>query len=845
MLKTLKIMGKDIFGLRFLSLATLCGLFLSAQGQDCDSNLGSTDFSPKAGGGLYYDVDNVKTGGPSGALLTSGGDLPSDLEDFLSTKSHIHAATSNPYSLNAQVAADDLEEGVDYDPDTLNFKNIDKSMLLVHPTGKLSEIYSMRVYSAKPGTEYKVTFTLYNVMNAKGSVAKKYPSYAGYSPFDIMVGTPQNSYGEGMKEVSSLTENAGVGKLEMSDDSKTYTYTGKVGNDESSIYFAIWTGYNFVEGATIGISDIKIEGCINPRISSGQGLEVCQGEQTSLMLDREYGAKTYKWEKSTDGGSSWTTISTKKTALDEVNTKTLYRCVVDGVESNTLTVETMVCCEVNGKPASRKVVVEDNFGYFKNEHLYVDSEGNETTTPKTYAPFRATTTFTIPEHTFDPTGQIGDDYFGVIVPFPEGFYRLEGSDQPLHTTWFDGVSQDHTSMVSGKDNSACLFININKDVKSLGAQGYKGPIFESQIDNLCTGKELYFDCYIASMSDTDYDPIVTINILSTSGDVIVNDDGKKATTTMIPKYGDGWVRCGISDIILKNESSVILQIIADCGDNCDKTAFWEHGGDLAIDDIKFMTCAPPQVSAYLDLTSLSLDTTVCSGADLMIDMPVSQLLNDYFGGNQRYVLQCSVDKKSWKHLQVSKTNHFDFNSDDIISLFPDEAVIYMRVIVASESAAAEFEKNPNKVGDGSNCDDFSISDPFTITIDCPTCTASEDVEIISSEKAVVENKKKTIHLCKGESVTLNSNDVSSTTEKGDPYSNFLMTWSLDGVAKTPTPGPVADELVISWEDATEKGLSVKLTSEDADYPGQTGCMKEAVIIIIADTVPDSAFSDSG
>ncbi|MBE6325833.1 MAG: hypothetical protein E7077_02030, partial [Bacteroidales bacterium] len=735
-------MKKNIFSLRLLSLVSLCGLFWSAQGQDCDLNLGSTVFSPKEGKGLYYDVSNVSTGGPTGSLLSAGGSLPSDLKEFMSTKTNIHAVTSNPYYLNAQVAADDLVEGVDYDPDTLNFKNIDKSMLLVHPTGKLSEIYSMRVYSAKPGTEYKVTFTLYNVMNPQGTVAKKYPSYDGYTPFDIMIGSPQDSYGKGMTSLTGLTENASVGSLGVSDDSKTYTYTGKVGANESSIYFAIWTGYNFVEGATIGISDIKIEGCINPRISSDQGNEVCQGEQISLMLDREYYASTYKWEKSTDGGNSWTTISSKKTALEEVKVNTQYRCFVDGIESNTVLVKTMVCCEVNGKPASRKVVVEDNFGYFKNEHLYVDSEGNETTTPKTYAPFRATTTFTIPEHEFDPTGQIGDDYFGVIVPFPDGFYRLEGSDQPLHTTWFDGVTQDHTSMVSGKDNSACLFININKDVKSPGAQGYKGPIFESQIDNLCTGKELYFDCYIASMSDTDYDPIVTINILSTSGDVIVNDDGKKATTTMIPKYGDGWVRCGISDIILKNESSVILQIIADCGDNCDKTAFWEHGGDLAIDDIKFMTCAPPQVSAYLDLTSLSLDTTVCSGADLMIDMPVSQLLNDYFGGNQRYVLQCSVDKKSWKHLQVSKTNHFDFNSDDIISLFPDEAVIYMRVIVASESAAAEFEKNPNKVGDGSNCDDFSISDPFTITIECPTCTEPASKIKIKSDKTASDKKNK-------------------------------------------------------------------------------------------------------
>jgi hypothetical protein len=231
----------------------------------------------------------------------------------------------------------------------------------------------------------------------------------------------------------------------------------------------------------------------------------------------------------------------------------------------------MVCCEVNGKPASRKTVFEDNFGYFKNEHLYVDSEGNESTTPSTHAPFRATTTFNIPKHEFDPTGAIGDDYFGVIVPVLGGFPHYEDANysnlQP--TTWLAGVSQDHTSMISGRDNSACLFVNINKTFQSPGAQGYKGPIFENQIDNLCTGKELYFDCYIASMSDAPYDPIVTVNILSVStGEVIVSENtGVKATTTVIPKKGGGWVYCGIRDIILKDESSVILQIVADCGNN--------------------------------------------------------------------------------------------------------------------------------------------------------------------------------------------------------------------------------------------------------------------------------------
>ncbi len=444
--------------------------------------------------------------------------------------------------------------------------------------------------------------------------------------------------------------------------------------------------------------------------------------------------------------------------------------------------------------------------------------------------FRANTSFTIPDHDFDDgsgtvgpvsginrDGSVSDGTYAVVVPSDGGITTKAVYDPNGGLAQhFSGVTTDYTSLTTGQDNSACLFINVRNQ--------FKGVIFENTIKGLCTGKNLTFECAIANMSGA-VPPEVTISLLKTSGDLIATE--KKTATA-------GWEKVSIPDILLTDDADVIIRVEA-TGES------WSGGNDLAIDDIKFLTCAPPQISAYYDETTLQLDTTVCSDAELEVVMPETDLLKNFFSGKQHYVLQYSIDKKVWKHLSISSTNSIKFNSDDVTKDFTDPEKIYMRVIVASESTANLFVNDPNMASEDDACADYSISDPFTITIDCPTCTPSEDVEIISSEKAAVENKKKTIHLCKGESVTLNSNDVTSTTEKGDPYSNFLMTWSLDGVAKTPTTGAVADELVISWDDATEKGLSVKLTSEDADYPGQKDCMKEAEIIIIADPVPDAKY----
>ncbi|MDO4525982.1 MAG: hypothetical protein Q4B61_11715, partial [Bacteroidales bacterium] len=863
-------MEKGILGLRFISLAAVCGLFWSAQGQDCDSNLGSTTFkaSGEAASWQYYDFSDVSTNGPSGISLTSDLQFTKDLTDFESPNLN-YALTSNSFKLNAQVADETLKSGKDYDPDTLMFKDMDGDMLVVNHLGNKQagankKLFTITVPNAKEKTEFTVKYTLCNVLNPDWPGIKKYDLYnSGIDNItlnDISIGVNPNEYGQfedGGTQSSHDYSQKGA-KLTVMDGCVTYTYTSTVPAGSKSLSVSLITGYN----ATIpfAIKDVEVTGCFSPRAFSPSGDEICTGEQVSLTLDRNYGNVSVKWEKSTDGGNKWETLSTTAAAREEITKSTMYRAFVDGQESNTLSIKTIDCCVVNGAPASRKVVYEENYGYFTAPYTHVDTKGNvHQLTKGDHKAHRTSLDYDLPYHDMDWTGSVEDGSYAVLVPNINGFSMGQGEyDINSSAGWFTGVTNDHTSILSGIENSACLFINVNNTVAVGGGQGYKGPVFEYEVKNLCEDKELNFECYIANLDDPnrtdsnpEYSPLVTINLLSaTTNEIIASQPNVQAS------LGGGWIKCEIKDFKLKNETSVIMQIVADCGNRCDDVDFWRHGNDLLIDDIKFMTCSPPEISAYYKIEDLTSDTTVCSGADLIAKVPVTNLLWDFFMNEPYFVLQYSIDKENWKHLKKmgydqieiekiegkdNKIINFNFNSDDITKDFNDPEKIYMRVVVAQDATAEKFVNDPGMVSTDDNCVNYSISEIFTVTIDCPTCTASGDIEIISSEKAVVENKKKTIHLCKGESVTLNSNDVTSTTEKGDPYSNFLMTWSLDGVAKTPTPGAVADELVISWEDATEKGLSVKLTSEDADYPGQTGCMKEAEIIIIADPVPDAEF----
>ena len=258
MLKTLDLMKNSISCLRFLSLAYLCGLFWSAQAQDCESNLGSTIFKPSgdAASWQYCDISNVVTNGPSGVNLSTSLSKPGDLEEFADGKSTLIAVATNPYKLNAVIADPTLKEGDDYDPDTLMFKDMPGNVVVLnHQGAKTAELFSMKVPNAKAGTEFKVTYTLCNVLNPNSpSVQAAIPAYmmqnpgweSGYELKDINVGLGFDDYGNFVDKPASATHNYAQGgkPLTMADGCKTYTYVSKVPAGASNMKFTIGTSYN-------------------------------------------------------------------------------------------------------------------------------------------------------------------------------------------------------------------------------------------------------------------------------------------------------------------------------------------------------------------------------------------------------------------------------------------------------------------------------------------------------------------------------------------------------------------------------------------------------------------------
>lgn len=668
--------------------------------QDCPNLVGGTEFMPTAGheSDYYYTVGDMAMVGPMGNSMATSAPLADSAHYFHTDSSRfVYAVTDSTPRLNK------------------DYRELSKPALVASlDCASLTNLFTITVTSLKPGTTIKVTGMLHVLTS------------------DLDDGEHYSMYGTDKKYSDWNAPNIDVGvtgdfatvALPYSEPDVPFEYEYTLTEDETYVTFIIRTGYNFKDFDAVAISDVKIHGCLNPKVISSQGKEICQGEQALFTLDKEYNAKSYLWEWSEDGGSSWTAISSKKSALQEVNKTGMVRCTMDGITSEPVEIKTVVCCEVNGMPASRKVVFHETFGYFPDARTYVDKEGNESALPANYPDFRTTTSFNLPMHDFDDgsntpgpvtgkmrDGMINDCLYGVIVPTSKGFLQPNG--QPAG--WMIGVVADHSSEIDGHPNGAALFINVNDQYQQeTGNSGYSGPIFESQIDGLCANKELYFETFFANMTGTMEkpdvpDPYVSLYIRDP------NDMTKilgKAENIAIEKC-KGWIRVAIENLVVPS-TSVILQVVADCGEMCKVSSYWNGSNDIVIDDIKFMTCSPPSISLYSDIETFAQDSTICADQEFEFEAPTSELLENYFGGKGKFkfLYQVSVDDgETWGNIAYIEDPKLTLNTAD----YPDAETMKFRIIVGSTAALDKFNADPNAVVLGDDCSDYSISEPFTIT----------------------------------------------------------------------------------------------------------------------------------
>lgn len=727
-----------------------------------------TNFEPYVypGDSIPWDFSSIQQVGVSGNVFSTNAKYSGDGNLYRSKKlDYVYCVTNNPSILN---------------PDYLE---IDDPMLVIQYAGAMTPMTSFLEYKIsglKVGSNFTITVQYY-VLNEK---------LTSGTPLSFKLAIDPNSYGAATYAEESQNT--------VPQKKQTIKLSGKVETRDMTLSF-LFPYHGAEKGYAIGITEILVDGTIDPIISSSQGIEACKGEQILLNLDKEYNAQDYQWEVKHKGGT-WQSLSNKKTALYEIPSTAngdvveTFRCKVDGVVSNELEVTGITCCEVNGVAASRKTLLWETFGRFSGKHTYIDKDGNETTTPATWPPYRANLSYTIPQNEFDDgSGKactvcyennpntancwINDGFYAIVCPMKKGAYYVDLQGNQL-ATHMNGVSSDHTSLITGETNGGALFINVD--------YYFSGVVFEAEFENICSGKQVFYETWVANLSNQLSDPIVSLKFFDE------NDNEIEAINDFVVTANAGWLSLK-GNFFLQGSSvhNVKMQLLSSCGNRCNDYGYWDKGNDLIIDDIKFMVCSPPSLEAYSDINTFAKDTTICADQDFTIESPISTLLNDFYGGNQKYLFQYSGNNgTTWSNISsLEVDNKYIINTKD----YAEDKMLF-RVVVATPDVLGTFLADPNLADFDDNCRNYSVTKPFTIT-------RAGSLDMGDEYKTSA---------CKGETVKLEgfANPELSSWKWTDKSGNDLTSFSSE-VSDMNYSFQLMDETIVYFYGMTSDGCSGK------------------------------------
>lgn len=659
------------------------------------SVVAGTDFAPFVypGDSIIWTLSDIQHYGVSGHTMRSKAEYSIDSRLFRNNEtSHFaYCVTKNPSTLSKRY----LEN--------------DEYMCVVQFAGEMeanTSFFSYRAQGLRPGTEFTVTVEFYLLNMVPEAMDLFGVEETPAVQFRACVNPDENgenaTYGaDGAVDVSTTEYQK----------KQTITLKGTYSADDPYLELnLLFAETGKAKGVAIGISNIKVEGTFDPHIYSSQGVEACENEQTLLTLDREYnvGDDDYSWQIFENG--KWTEFSTAKNVMYNMEKNSVFRCVVAGVESNVLEVETIPCCQIEGKEASRKVLLWETFGHFKDEHTYVDSKGVESKTPAAWPNFRADVSYDLQGSRFDDgsgykcpecahaqSGDVHDGLYAIVVPSPMGFDGAAGKK----VTWYKGVTSDHTSLVTGESNGGALFINV--------VENYTGPVFEAEFNDVCAGTQIFYEFWVANFSNNQYDPLVSFVLTDDKGEVL---DEKE---NVVVKAKSGWTSIS-GKFLLDGEGTrnVKMQVLSVCDGYCTDANYWREGNDLILDDIKFMVCSPPSLDLYTDISEFTQDMKICSHTSFSLSTPVSTLLTSFFG-EPKFLFQYSLDGgETWDNLGEVQDDFFTDEMNTSDAIFDNAEKMMFRVLSASEEVLNEFYFDPNAAQYGDNCRSYSVSEPITI-----------------------------------------------------------------------------------------------------------------------------------
>ena len=194
----------------------------------------------------------------------------------------------------------------------------------------------------------------------------------------------------------------------------------------------------------------------------------------------------------------------------------------------------------------------------------------------------------ITTYRFDPAGTLFD-----------GEYGIRRTTADLAT----GAGQFGSWLV-GNDHSGGYMMLVNADYTP-------GKFYETRIDNLCRGSQLYFSAWVANLirlgSADPLDPIIRFELTSAAtGNLLAS-----YITPLIPRYTTlTWTEYGFSFSLPPTENSVVLRIY--------NNQVGGNGNDLCLDDIEISLCGPAMTSSINGNNASTVD--LCTGNNLNLSV---------------------------------------------------------------------------------------------------------------------------------------------------------------------------------------------------------------------------------
>lgn len=621
---------KSVLKYLLTAFAAICGAAVG-YAQSCPTQYSGTTFQPKSGiTDTYYKIDNVKFADPSSETLTTG-------YSFSSTGN----LNSGSYTVSTGGAQFQLKNG---NGTVLTYSLSD----LVTTAGR---------------NQYKISIEL-TVQKKSGCT----PTSDGHRCKLFF------KVGDGNREEKQW-ENS-----DFSTTPKSYTYSKTFSASTAKIAVSVATDYSS-DCAIVTVKSIKVTGCTDQKIVSENGNKVCAGED-NILIAKGLTASTYKWEVSTDGKASWTTLSgTESTITVQVTDESYYRCTAGGTTLVSELIRPVVCCSVAGK---------------REEQLKVDFKSSKLPLTKrvNFSDLDDAQSRQIQSsYNWSGSGDVNENQYNIVNASKDGGY------------WAESAIVDHSEGGVNKANGF-LLVNCGKDAKNM---------FEYIIETgqLCQNTVYDFSAFIANIDPVaEHEPVNAGFLVygmngNTQGEMLVDTE-----TGDLP-YSGQWVEKGES---FNSKNYTKFKLIIKNNHKSTSTGSTVIGNDIGIDDITFSTCTP-EVKIYTDPKYINQDTIVCDDGNpvnLTLEAHAVYDLSTFFK-IPYYLFQTSTDKVNWNNEGTGAS------TAPTISITVDkqplyENGLYYRVWVGGDKTAVEDAAAGHaQTGCGKLT---AVSDPIIIQYKC-------------------------------------------------------------------------------------------------------------------------------